>query len=149
MVLSVNKKKEGRYCCVHGCKNDPVKKLGGLCYKHYRRKRREIDPVYCRYNGFKGNAKKRDIGFFVSLKEFRLWCKSTGYIITKGKRGQNATIDRRCNAHGYHIWNMQLLSNRRNASKGNRFSGNCFTREHHFGKEQPENWEAAGDDLPF
>ena len=146
--ISLIKKKEGRFCCAYGCSNNPVKKLGGLCSKHYRRKRRIIDPVYCRYNGFKGNAKKRNIDFFVKLKEFRFWCDFTGYIVTKGKRGQNATIDRRCNAHGYHIWNMQLLTNKRNASKGNGFSGHIFTREHHFPKEIPLN-EYPDEEIPF
>lgn len=150
MVLSQNKKDAGVYCCARSCKNKPLKKLGGLCPKHYRRKRRGLDPVYCRYNGFKGNAKRRRVEFFVKLKEFRFWCNFTGYIITKGKRGQNATIDRRCNAHGYYIWNMQLLSNRRNAKKGGSFSGSIFTREHHFGKDQDlKEWKAAGEDLPF
>lgn len=135
MVLSQIKKDAGIFCCAYSCNNKPVKKLGGLCHKHYRRKRRALDPVYCRYNAFKGNAKKRGVGFFVTLEEFRAWCNFTGYIVTKGKRGQNATIDRRCNAHGYYIWNMQLLSNRHNARKGNRFSGDIFTREHHFGTE--------------
>lgn len=149
--VSISKKKEGRQCCAYACKNKPIKKLGGLCYKHYRRKRRKLDPVYCRYNNFKGNAKKRNIVFTITLQEFRFFCKQTGYIITKGKRGQNATIDRRCNAHGYHLWNIQLLTNRANASKGNRFSGNNFE------KPKPEetleelinNNEGNNEDLPF
>lgn len=150
MELSKAKKVSGRYCCAYACRNEPVKRKGGLCHKHYRRKRRKLDPVYCRYNGFKGKAKKRGIGFYVTLEQFRRFCQRTGYIVTKGKRGQNATIDRLCNAHGYHIWNMGLKTNRANASKGNRFSGNCFTRDHHFPEPIPlDQYETAGDDLPF
>lgn len=124
--ISLKKKKQGFFCCAIACRNEPVKKLGGLCHKHYRRKRRIIDPVYCRYNNFKGNAKKRNIPFFVTLKEFTKFCYDNNYIVKKGNRGQNATIDRRCNAHGYHIWNMQLLTNRQNARKGSGFSGDQF-----------------------
>lgn len=124
--ISNSKKKEGRHCCAYGCSNEPVKKLGGLCFKHYRRKRRELDPVYCRYNNFKGNAKKRNKEFTITLKEFRRFCEKTGYIIKKGNRGQNATIDRRCNVHGYHLWNIQILTNRQNARKGGGFNGDEF-----------------------
>jgi hypothetical protein len=124
--ISEVKKKKGSYCCAYGCSNEPNKKLGGLCFKHYGRKKRELDPVYSRYNGFKGNAKKRGKEFGITLQEFRDFCKRTGYIIQKGKRGQNATIDRRCNAQGYFIWNIQILTLSKNASKGAGFRGSDF-----------------------
>ncbi len=136
MVLSEKKKNKGVYCCAYACRNKPIKKLGELCPKHYWRKRRVIDPVYCRYNQFKGNAKRRGKEFHVTLDQFRKWCKDNGYL-SKGMRGQNATIDRRCNCHGYYIWNMQLLSLVKNASKGNRFSGNDFTGPDLDGEELP------------
>jgi len=137
MQISKAKKKEGRYCCAYSCKNLPVSKLGGLCHKHYRRKRRDIDPVYCRYNGFKGNAKKRGIPFFVTLEEFRGFCQRNNYIIKKGNRGRNMTIDRRCNAHGYHIWNMQILTCFQNSRKGNRFNGPDFSKPKDYDDECP------------
>lgn len=126
MKTSEDKKKKGVNCCAYGCSNKPVSKLGGLCPKHYQRKRKEVDPVGVRYFQFVGKAKSRNIPCSVSLPEFRHFCKIHNYIIQKGRRGQNATIDRRCNIHGYHLWNMTILSNRANASKGNRFSGNNF-----------------------
>lgn len=130
MVLSQNKKEAGRYCCANGCNNKPVAKLAGLCYKHYQRKRREIDPVGVRYTQFKTNAKNRGFSgfekFSVTLEQFRLFCVKNQYIVKKGRRGQNATIDRRCNIHGYHIWNMTILTNRANASKGAGFRGDEF-----------------------
>ena len=121
-----HKKKAGKYCCAHGCKNDPVKKKAGLCHKHYRRKLRELDPVQVRYNSFRYKARARGLENTITLGQFRLLCQRTGYIIKKGMRGLNATIDRRCNVHGYHIWNVQIMSNRQNASKGNKFSGDNF-----------------------
>lgn len=147
--ISQPKKDAGLKCCAYGCSNDPVKKLGGLCHKHYRRKRRIIDPVYCRFNGMKGNAKRRNIPFTITLIELRNFCKRTGYL-SKGKRGQNATIDRRCNVHGYHIWNIQLLTNRANASKGNRPSGNNFEKpkEQSF-EEIIEESQNNSEELPF
>jgi len=124
--VSISKKKEGRFCCAYACRNKPVKKKGGLCHKHYARKVRELDPVQSRYNQFKGNARKRNKEFTITIEEFRNFCKRTGYIITKGNRGQNATIDRRCNAQGYHLWNIQLLTNRQNALKGDGLNGDEF-----------------------
>lgn len=131
MVLSEAKKKAGVYCCAYACKNNPVKKLGGLCYKHYRRKRREIDPVYCRYNNFKSNATARGKDFTITLTEFRRFCDKTGYL-KNGYRGFRATIDRICNAHGYHIWNIQILSHKANCSKGAGFSENDFPKPEDF-----------------
>jgi hypothetical protein len=126
MVLSQNKKEEGRFCCAFGCNNKPVAKLAGLCYKHYQRKRRQADPVGVRFTQFRINALNRKKDFTITLEEFRAWCKITGYCTVKGRRGKNATIDRRCNIHGYHIWNITLLTNRQNASKGAGFRGDEF-----------------------
>lgn len=117
-LISETKKQKGLYCCAYHCTNEPIKKKGGLCHKHFARKRREEDPVGTRYNQFKINAKKRNKEFGITLKQFREFCEQTGYIIEKGKRGQKATIDRIINEIGYYIWNIQLLTNRQNASKG-------------------------------
>ena len=126
MEISATKKKHGKYCCAYGCREAPVKKKGGLCHKHYARKIRSTDPVYMRFNQWKSTSTQRGIENSVTLEQFRKFCQRAGYIVRKGMRGRNATIDRRCNVHGYHIWNLQLLSHRANARKGNRFSGNGF-----------------------
>jgi hypothetical protein len=140
--ISLDKKKKGVKCCAYACNNLPVKKLGGLCHKHYRRKRREIDPVYCRFNNFKGNAKRRNKPFNITLEEFRNFCKDTGYLITKGKRGQNATIDRIDNRKGYSIDNIQLLSNRMNARKGDTIDEETL-------EDIINHSEGSNEDLPF
>ncbi len=132
MNLSPQKKIEGVYCCAYHCKKKPGKNLGGLCSMHYQRKRRQIDPVGQRFTQAKVNAAKRPwngsigIPWTITLPEFRNFCKRTGYMIVKGRRGQNATLDRLCNVHGYHIWNIGLKTNRQNASKGCRSSGDNF-----------------------
>ena len=125
MVISEKKKKEGKYCAAYGCKNEPCAKKGGLCHKHYARKLREKDPIQVRYSQAKQKAASRGIDFTITLEWFRGFCARTGYL-SKGYRGQSATLDRRCNIHGYHAWNIQILSNRANASKGNRFRGDEF-----------------------
>jgi len=147
MVLSKIKKSLGVYCCAYGCMNEPAQKKGGLRHKHYKRKRREKDPVGVRYNDLVQSTKRRGYRVYFTIKEFRDWSKRNKYL-TKGNRGQNATLDRRCNIHGYYLWNLQIITNRANARNGDRFNGNDFTRENHFGQD-PKNWEAAGDDLPF
>ena len=126
MKLSGKKKKEGKYCCAYACRNEPIPRKGGLCHKHYARKIRDKDPVYARYNQFCSKAAARGIENTITLDEFRKFCSRTGYIVNKGYRGQIATLDRMCNAHGYHIWNTQLISNRANARKGNRTNGDNF-----------------------
>lgn len=116
--ISEAKKLQGRFCCAYNCNEIPIKKKGDLCHKHYRRKQREEDPVAVRYADFKYNASKRSKDFSITLEQFRQFCKDTGYLIVKGRRGQNATIDRIRNKEGYHIGNIQLLTNKQNSSKG-------------------------------
>lgn len=137
MKISIPKKVKGIFCCVHRCTNKQVDKKGGMCHKHYARKIRENDPVYARYNQFCSNARRRKIKNSVTLEEFRLFCERNNYIIVKYRRGKNCTIDRRCNVHGYHIWNMQILSQTNNTKKYHNHD------KHNCGKYEPE------DDLPF
>lgn len=125
--ISESKKQKGEQCCAYACTNKPEKRKGGLCPKHYARKIKAIDPVQARYNQFRGNARKRGKEVTITLEEFRKFCDRTGYIIEKGKRGKRATIDRRCNAHGYHIWNIQLMTLSANSSKGASFSGENYS----------------------
>ena len=113
------KKKQGNYCCAYGCDKLPNAKKKGLCHMHYKRYRRIADPVYDRYVNFKGNALRRCKEFTITLQEFRDFCTKEGYIISKGKRGYNCTIDRIENQHGYHIWNIQILSMANNIKKYN------------------------------
>lgn len=120
MKISLIKKAKGLYCCAYGCTNKPGKKTGGLCPKHKARKAKLDDKVAYRYNIWKQKSKQRGIVNTVTLEQFRSFCNRTGYLIVKYRCGRNATIDRRCSIHGYHIWNMQLLSHRANAVKQNK-----------------------------
>lgn len=115
--ISEPKKIEGIFCCAYGCKNKPNYKKLNMCHKHYARHRRMIDPIYDRYANFKNNALKRSKEFTITLEEFRKFCNDTGYIIKKGMRGRNCTIDRINNNEGYHIWNIQILSMNKNIEK--------------------------------
>lgn len=115
--ISEAKKKEGRYCCAYACTNEPVEKKGALCHKHYRIKRKNIDPVYDRYNLWKCSATQRGKNFFVSLEEFRELCIETGYILKKGMRGKNATLDRTIVTEGYHRDNITIMTLRANVKK--------------------------------
>lgn len=115
--ISPAKKKQGRYCCAYACNGKPISKLGGLCYTHYRKKRRAVDKIAERYAQWLSKCRQRKISNDVTLEQFREFCQRTGYLITKGKRGQNATIDRVRNWEGYTIDNMQLLTGRANTRK--------------------------------
>ena len=148
--VSIHKKKEGRFCCAYACINKPAEKKGGLCHKHYARKLREENPKKVRYSQMKQKAKSRNIEFSLTLDEFFILCRNTGYL-EKRRRGQNATVDRRCNIHGYHLWNIQIITNKANASKGNRFSGNNFERptSERTLEEIIEESKDFEDDIPF
>ena len=115
--ISEAKKKQGLYCCAYSCKNKPHPKKKGMCHKHYSIYRHIVDPVYNRFVNFRGNALRRLKEFTITLEEFRDFCERTGYIIEKGKRGRNCTIDRRKNEFGYHIWNIQIKSHKSNIVK--------------------------------
>jgi len=115
--ISEAKKAQGKHCCAYHCKNVPHPKKRGLCHTHYSRWRRLIDPVYDRFVNFKGNALRRNKNFTITLEEFREFCNRTGYIIKKGKRGRNCTVDRIRNWEGYHIDNIQLITDTANVRK--------------------------------
>lgn len=115
--ISEAKKIEGRYCCAYACKSKPCAKKRGLCHKHYAIYRRQKDPIYDRYVNFKGNALRRCKEFSITLEQFRNFCQETGYIIKKGYRGKNCTVDRIRNWKGYHIGNLQLITNMANIRK--------------------------------
>lgn len=115
--ISEAKKIEGRYCCAYHCKSKPCAKKKGLCHKHYAIHRRIQDPVYDRYVNFRGNALRRCKDFNITLEQFREWCNETGYIVKRGYRGKNCTVDRIKNREGYHIGNIQLITNMANIRK--------------------------------
>lgn len=116
-TVSEAKKTAGIYCAAYGCKNKPCARKRGLCHCHYKRHRAIIDPVYNRYTQFVWNAKQRNIECSVTLPEFRKFCVDNNYIISKGRRGRAATIDRKDNRFGYHIWNLQILTGLANTDK--------------------------------
>lgn len=119
--ISEAKRKAKKECCALRCKNHPIEKKKGLCHKHYARYLKIKDPVYDRYNHFKNNALKRKKVFTITLEQFREFCQRTGYIIKKGMRGKNCTIDRIKNNLGYHIDNIQIKSNLANIKKYHTF----------------------------
>ncbi len=115
--ISECKKLHGQYCCAVSCSNAPVASKGGLCHKHYHRKRKIQDPVYDRFVNFRGNAIRRGKEFTITLEQFREFCAKTGYILKKRMRGKLATIDRIDNSQGYHIDNIQILTMKANLAK--------------------------------
>lgn len=127
------KKKAGVYCCAYNCTKKPHEKKKGMCHMHYQRYRKIIDPVYDRYKNFKHNAIRRCKDFTITLEQFREFCEKERYILDKGKRGRNCTIDRIDNRHGYHISNIGIKSAIANTKK-----------YHEIDKHQQEE-----DDCPF
>lgn len=136
--VSGAKKAEGIFCCAYHCRSKPQRKKRGLCHKHYSRWRRIVDPVYDRFTNFRSNALRRSKSFSITLDQFRKFCNDTGYIIEKGKRGRNCSIDRIRNWEGYHIDNIQIKSIAANVRK-------YHDHDKHFTELPPE----TPDFLPF
>lgn len=54
----------------------------------------------------------------LTLENFRDYCEYTGYHLNTGRTFSSASLDRKDNRHGYHVWNLQILTLSANSSKG-------------------------------
>jgi hypothetical protein len=68
----------------------------------------------------KHNAKRRRVLFKLTLKEFKDFCDSTGYLKKKGVESEDMSIDRIKAWEGYHKDNIQMLTIAENGRKGSK-----------------------------
>ncbi len=123
------KHKRGRSkhrCPVAWCKNVPRVRLrrGRItidlyCSKCASRRKRANNPVNYAFHAIKDSAKKRGISFSISYRDFKEWCERTGYAKDKGFVRLTHHCDRIRHNEGYHIDNIQLLTERENIQKRN------------------------------
>ena len=111
LVLSKKKKCSVPYCRSHNIK------AKGLCSKHYTRERRRKNPVRASFQALKDNAKRRGKEFSLTFKEFEKFAVETSYIYSKGRKIDSLHIDRIDESKGYHIENIQVLTNGDNVRK--------------------------------
>lgn len=119
----------------------------GTCrIQKYRRE----NPIKAAYIALRDNAKRRRKEFTLTLEQFEKFCIETEYIIKKGISKQSYTIDRIRDTEGYHIHNIQVLTNSDNVKKMHR------VKKVQYDWESKQYWTAditpqttQHDDCPF
>ena len=117
--MIVAKKKPKHVCPAYRCKKNKAKKKG-FCHRHHHVNQKQNNPIGYTYSLLKGNAKRRNKIFTLTLIEFTEFCDETNYIALKGKTKNKASIDRKDNSKGYEAGNLRILSVSLNAKKGNK-----------------------------
>lgn len=90
------------------------------CPKCRKRKQRAKNKLLTTYMNLKHRAKQRGIGFKLSLKEFKEFCDTTGYLEKKGTDADSMTIDRIKAWKGYEVGNIQMMTLVDNVRKGHK-----------------------------
>lgn len=115
-ALRINKRVVPGKCTTRGCKNKCKGKVKH-CTTCRSRIARLKDPVRYAYNNLKNRAGQRGIEFSLTIEQFREFCIKSQYIAGKGRTMESYTIDRIDNNHGYHIWNIQVMTKGDNIKK--------------------------------
>lgn len=84
-----------------------------MASKEWRKK----NPMHAAYLDLKSNAKRRGHSFSITFDEFKQFCKKTSYMDVKGIYKDSYHIDRIDENKGYHMDNVQLLTNSQNVRK--------------------------------
>jgi hypothetical protein len=113
-LIYKKKPKAGR-CTVVRCNN----KTNGrkMCNTCRSRKCRQGDPVRYAFNNLVNHAKERGILCTITLDQFRVFCRKVKYIGFTGRSADSYTLDRRHCDLGYHIDNLQVMTNIDNVKK--------------------------------
>jgi|GEM_PF-3428748 len=113
---TVARKQKLGLCVRYGC----LAKRGAkkqYCCKHHHQALKRRDPISYIYSQRKQRAKARGHAWTLTLDNFRDWCHFTGYHEKTGRTAESASIDRKINAHGYHVWNIRCIPYGANAAK--------------------------------
>lgn len=87
------------------------------CRKCRYAREKEIDLIGWSYRTLKANAKRRKKDFTLTLDEFKKFCYETNLLTNRGTKSTSYTVDRIDNNKGYHIYNIQVLTNADNVKK--------------------------------
>jgi len=105
-------------CSTPYCRNKRAKDRT-ICEKHKSRLFKQRHPEAYTFNYLRCNAKRRGKKFTLTLNQFKVLCKETGYMEGKGKNGSSLSIDRIDSSKGYSHDNIKILSISDNAIKSN------------------------------
>ena len=99
------------------CKKTHYRKDRNLCFKCKHEREKKRDPYGYHYRNLRSNAKRRGIGFSLTLDQFKEFCIRTEYLNGVGRSSESLTIDRIRSYEGYHKDNIQVLTNGDNVRK--------------------------------
>jgi hypothetical protein len=105
-------------CSKKYCRNERAH-WSTLCHKCRSVRFKTINAPAYFFNALRGNAKKRNKEFLLTLDQFKQFCNDTGYLEKKGKNGSSLSIDRIDAKGPYSINNIQALTLRENTIKEN------------------------------
>lgn len=138
------RKRHAGLCARYGCLN----KRGShkqYCPKHHHQALKRRDPISYIYSHRKQRAKERGHEWTVTLDNFRDWCAFTGYHLKTGRTAESASIDRKLNQHGYHIWNLDCVPLGANAAKYTHAPGG----EWGLGADNAYHYQPAASDAAY
>lgn len=69
------------------------------------------------FHNLKNNAKRRNKEFSLTFEQFKEFCIATEYHSKRGVHRYSYTVDRIVETEGYHLDNIQVLTNRDNVKK--------------------------------
>jgi hypothetical protein len=102
-------------CSAPYCKGTASK--GDQCSKHRQREYRKNNPIKAAFQNLRSNASRRGKDFSLTFEQFKSFAIETDYIAGKGRTVESYHIDRIDENQGYHVWNIQVLTNSENVKK--------------------------------
>jgi len=108
-------------CTTRYCRNNKAVQGGyhlRYCWKCKSRLLKQRHPATYFLNTLRQSATKRGIECSLTVAQFKAFCDSTGFLALKGKKPDDATIDRIDWNNGYHINNIRVLPHGKNSRQG-------------------------------
>lgn len=124
-------------CVVRFCRR-AAQAPNHFCRRCRDRRYKATRPHAYALNKLRNNARRRGKEFTITLEQWVDWCTEHGFLEKTGKSADALTVDRKDHTQGYHIWNIQPLTNSANGTKGN-----------HERQYSPSPDEAPDDGDPF
>lgn len=110
------KKKAKALCRTYRCRR-PAVRYRPVCEICKSRLFRLKNRLYYAWDCLRSSARKRGIGFELTLEEFRSFCEKTGYLQTKGIDAGCSTVNRIKASLPYRADNIELMEHRENVSR--------------------------------
>ena len=123
-TTAARKIKAGK-CMSFGCRRNRAgnKFRCNTCRSRIHRIRHELEYVF---GTLRASAAKRGIDFRLTKKEFKEFCKVTGYLARRGQGEGYMTVDRIDSTRGYEADNIRILEWLENSSQGADFKPTPF-----------------------